>query len=40
MVGLAVRDQGSDADDRVVDVLRKFVTDRLADLDDEACILS
>jgi hypothetical protein len=27
-----MRDEGSDADDRVVDVLRKLVADRLADL--------
>jgi hypothetical protein len=27
-----VRDEGTDADDRVVDVLRKFFSDRLADL--------
>ena len=32
MVRLPVRDQGSDADDRVVGVLRKLVADRLADL--------
>jgi hypothetical protein len=32
MVGLAVRDERSDADDRVVDVLRELVADRLADL--------
>jgi hypothetical protein len=32
VIGLAVRDEGSDADDRVVDVLREFVPDRLADL--------
>jgi hypothetical protein len=32
VVGLAVRDERSDADDRVVDVLRKFFADRLADL--------
>jgi len=32
VIGLAVRDQCSDADDRVVDVLREFVADRLADL--------
>src|SRR5262249_49490347 len=32
MVGLAVRDEGADADDRVVDVLRKLVADRLPDL--------
>jgi len=28
-----VRDEGTNANDRVVDVLRKFVADRLADLD-------
>jgi hypothetical protein len=27
-----MRDQRSDADDRVVDVLRKFIAERLADL--------
>jgi hypothetical protein len=32
MVGLAVRDESSDADNRVVDVLRELVPDRLADL--------
>jgi hypothetical protein len=32
VVGLAVRDERSDADDRVVDVLRELVADRLADL--------
>jgi hypothetical protein len=32
MIRLPVRDEGSDADDRVVDVLRKFVANRLADL--------
>src|SRR5262245_28543857 len=32
MVGLAVRDKGTDADDCVVDVLWKFVANRLADL--------
>ena len=32
MVGLPVRDERSDADDRVVDVLGKLVADRLADL--------
>jgi hypothetical protein len=31
-VGLAVRNQCSDADDRVVDMLRKFIADCLADL--------
>jgi hypothetical protein len=31
MIELAVRDEGSDADDRMVDVLRKLVADRLAD---------
>jgi hypothetical protein len=30
MIGLTVRDEGSDADDRVIDVLRKLVADRLA----------
>jgi hypothetical protein len=30
VVGLAMRDESSDADNRVVDVLRKFVADRLA----------
>ena len=30
MLWLAVRDEGSDADDRVVDVLREFIADRLA----------
>src|SRR5262249_48700487 len=32
VVGLAMRDESSDADNRVVDVLRKFSADRLADL--------
>ena len=32
MVRLAVRDEGSDADNRVVDVLGEFVADGLADL--------
>jgi len=27
-----MRDEGSDADDRVIDVLRKFIADRLAGL--------
>ena len=31
VIGLPVRDEGSDADDRVVDVLGKLVADRLAD---------
>ena len=31
VIGLPVRNEGSDADDRVVDVLRKLVADRLAD---------
>jgi len=31
VVSLPVSDEGSDADDRVVDVLRKLVADRLAD---------
>jgi hypothetical protein len=29
MIGLAVGDEGSDADDRVIDVLREFFPDRL-----------
>jgi hypothetical protein len=33
MIGLPVRNERSDADDRVVDVLWKFFADRLADLD-------
>ena len=32
LVVIPVRDEGSDADDRVVDVLRELVADRLADL--------
>ena len=32
VIWLAVRDEGSDADDRVVDVLRKFFADGLANL--------
>jgi hypothetical protein len=32
VIGLPVRDQSSDADDRVVNVLRELVADRLADL--------
>ena len=31
MIQFPVRDKGSNADDRVVYVLRKFVADRLAD---------
>src|SRR6516162_7376253 len=31
MIGLAVCNEGSDADDRVIDVLWKFVAERLAD---------
>jgi hypothetical protein len=31
VIGLSVRDQGSDADNRVIDVLWKLVADRLAD---------
>jgi len=31
VIGLAVRNERADADDRVVDVLRKFFADRLAD---------
>src|SRR5262249_32134419 len=30
MIGLAVCDEGSDANDRVVDMLREFISDRLA----------
>jgi hypothetical protein len=33
VIQLPVRDKGADADNRVVDVLRKLVADRLADLD-------
>jgi hypothetical protein len=33
VIGLPVRDEGSDAHDRVVDVLGELVADRLADLD-------
>ena len=32
IISLAVRNEGSNADDRVIDVLRKLVADRLADL--------
>ena len=32
VIQLPVRDERSDADDRVIDVLRKLVSDRLADL--------
>jgi hypothetical protein len=31
VVSLSVRNESSDADNRVIDMLRKFVADRLAD---------